>query len=103
MDLAERVRRGRDAIASAKRRGMDTSTWQRHLQELLDGAGPEPDPDEGFEPWMLKEWRRVSRPQWRGILQESLARGDKEREEYARWMLAEVLLDPLYEDPPEAV
>jgi len=103
MDMAERVRRGRDAIASAKRRGMDTSTWQRHLQELFDSAGRKPDPGEGFEPWMLWEWRRVSTPQWRGILQESLECGGKERETYARWMLAEVLLDPLYEDPPQAV
>ena len=99
MELAKRVSRGRHAIALAKRGGVDTSTWQRHLLELLDTAGRNPEQGEGFEPWMLWEWRRVSTPQWREILQDSLERGDVERESYARWMLLEVLLDPMYEDP----
>ncbi|MDO8750663.1 MAG: hypothetical protein Q7K03_05915 [Dehalococcoidia bacterium] len=51
-------------------------------------------------PWILQEWRRVSIPQWRDILQQSLARGDKKRESYARWMLREVLVDAEYNDAP---
>ncbi len=47
-----------------------------------------------FEPWVLQEWRRVSIPDWRRILQESIDHGDRLREEYALWMLREVLLDP---------
>lgn len=41
--------------------------------------------------WVLEEWRRVSLPQWRCILKESIEQQDKKREEYARWMLSEVL------------
>jgi|GEM_PF-3586742 len=48
--------------------------------------------------WVLKEWRRVSIPQWRRILGESIEQRDKKREEYARWMLREMLLDPAYKD-----
>lgn len=44
---------------------------------------------------MLKEWHRVSVPQWQCILQESIDSGCKIREEYARWMLREVLEDPV--------
>ena len=54
-----------------------------------------------FEPWMLKEWRRISTPEWRLILQVSIDRGERRREKYARWMLREVLLDPEYEEPAE--
>jgi hypothetical protein len=43
---------------------------------------------------LLEEWQRVSIPEWQRILQESIAGGDKRREEYARWMLKEVLQDP---------
>ena len=50
---------------------------------------------------LLGEWRRVSIPQWQRILQESVQQGNSRREEYARWMLEEVLLDPDYvEDQP---
>ena len=52
-----------------------------------------------FEPWMLWEWRRISIPEWRRILSESMKRADHRREKYARWMLAEVLLDPEDEEP----
>ena len=52
-----------------------------------------------FEPWMLWEWRRVSMPVWRRILCKSIERDDRKREEYARWMLREVLLDPEYREP----
>ena len=99
MGLAERVGRGRRAIAMAKQRGLDTAEWERHLSHLLENAGREPAPDEGLEPWMLWEWRRASIPTWRDILQESIERADARRVEYARWMLREVLLDPEYEDP----
>ena len=54
---------------------------------------------ESFEPWALREWRRVSIPEWRRILAETLDDGDKKREEYARWMLRDILLDPEYQEP----
>ena len=53
---------------------------------------------EAFEPWMLREWRRISIPDWRRILQDSIAQSDDRREAYARWMLTEVLLDFEYLD-----
>lgn len=56
--------------------------------------------DDVAEPWILQEWRRVSIPQWRDILQVSIARGDKKRESYARWMLREVLVDTEYNGAP---
>jgi len=55
-----------------------------------------PEPDEGFTPWMLGEWRRASIPQWRRILLEAIEQGDVDREKYSRWMLQEVLSDPQY-------
>jgi hypothetical protein len=100
-ELAERIERGRQAITLAKQRGMDTTLWERHLKELFALAGREPDQDEGLEPWMLWEWRRISIPEWRRILQESIDQRDQRREEYARWMLRDILLDPEYtEDQP---
>lgn len=98
-DLAEWITRGRRAVAIAKKRGLATEEWSRRLDALLADAGREPSPVEGTEPWMLWEWRRVSIPRWQQILKESVDRGDKEREAYARWMLGEVLLDPGYEEP----
>ena len=98
MELAERVIRGRKAITLARQRGMDTAVWERYLEELLAKAGLEPTLEEGVEPWMLWEWRRVSIPEWQRILQESIAVGDQRREAYARWMLREVLLDPDYQE-----
>ena len=96
MEIAERVKRGRQAIVLAGRQGLDTSNWERHLEAILNRAGREPTVAEGLEPWMLWEWRRVSIPRWRCILQESIDQGDSRREEYARWMLEEILLDPEY-------
>lgn len=96
-ELAERIQRGRLAIAQAKSRGLDTSEWQAHLQTLFDDAGCQPIA-EGVEPWMLWEWRRVSIPQWRHILDEATKAGPKHRERYARWMLRDVLLDPDYRE-----
>ena len=93
MDLAERVRRGRQAIVLAEVRGLETAEWRHYLQELLDTAGLKPGAAEGFEPWALWEWRRVSIPEWRGILATSVEQCDRKREDYARWMLSEVVLD----------
>ncbi len=98
MSLAERIRRGRRAIHLARRDGFDTSDRERHLTSLFDNAGIEPGREDGFEPWALWEWRRVSIPRWRQNLAESIAEGDSRREEYARWMLWEVLLDPEYDE-----
>lgn len=95
-DLADRIQRGRSAIAEAKRRGMDTADWEAHLRSLFDHAGREPI-GEGAEPWMLWEWRRISIPEWRRVLAESIEQGTTHREDYARWMLRDVLLDPDYD------
>ncbi len=54
---------------------------------------------DSFRCWILEEWRRVSIPQWRRILRESMEQADSRREDYARWMLREILLDPEYEEP----
>ena len=97
-DLAERISRGRQAVRIANQRGLDTSEWKRRLEELFAAAGCEPKVEEGLEPWMLWEWRRVSIPPWRRILQESAEEGNCKRMEYARWMLREILLDPDYEE-----
>jgi hypothetical protein len=96
MELAERVHRGRKAIALARSRGIDTAEWQRCLEELFTKAGHEPPLEAGVEPWMLWEWRRVSIPEWRRILQNCIDSKDSSREAYARWMLREILLDPDY-------
>ena len=96
MEIAERVRRGRQAIVLARHQGLDTTDWEQHLEAILDNAGREPTLEAGLEPWMLWEWRRVSIPKWRCILHESIDQGDGRREEYARWMLEEILLDPEY-------
>ncbi len=48
------------------------------------------------ECWLLEEWRKVSIPKWRRILRENVHKQDRNREEYARWMLREVLEDPEY-------
>ena len=98
MGLAERVARGRKAIALAKQRGLDTSEWELRLKGLFDEAGKEPGPEEGLEPWMLWEWRRGSIPSWRDILETSIRGNDLRRAEYARWMLREILLDPEYDE-----
>ena len=72
--------------------------WERHLADLLQMAGREPTADQDLEPWMLWEWRRVSIPDWQRILQDSLNQGDSRREQYARWMLRDILLDPYYQE-----
>jgi hypothetical protein len=47
---------------------------------------------------LIDEWRRISLPEWRTILQESIETNNTSREEYARWMLREVLEDPEYKE-----
>ena len=96
--LAENIIRGRRAISAAKQLGLDTSVWEQALGGLFQEAGRKPSLEEGIEPWMLWEWRRVSIPEWRRILRECIESRDGRREEYARWMLREVLLDPDYSD-----
>ena len=53
--LAENICRVRQAIALAKRRGMNTAEWEQRLKELFNEAGKEPGPEAGLEPWMLWE------------------------------------------------
>ena len=48
--------------------------------------------------WPLELWRRLSIPEWRERLRQSVESGDKNQEEYARWMLREILLDPQYRE-----
>jgi hypothetical protein len=66
-------------------------TIERHM------AGPDKQPD-SLHCWMLEEWRRISIPDWRHILNESIECRNKEREEYARWMLREILRDEEYQE-----
>jgi hypothetical protein len=94
--LSEDIIRGRRAIAMAKRRLMDTSEWEKRLSQLFQEAGREPDSRAGVQPWMLWQWRRVSIPEWRKILAESIKGCDAKREAYSRWMLKDILLDPDY-------
>lgn len=49
--------------------------------------------------WPLELWRRLSIPEWRERLDQSIESGDLIQEEYARWMLREILLDPQYTEP----
>ena len=48
------------------------------------------------ECWLLEEWRKTSIPEWQKILKESIESKNAHREEYARWMLREILEDPDY-------
>ena len=43
----------RKAIALARHRGMDTSSWESWLRDLFEKAGREPGPDAAIEPLML--------------------------------------------------
>ena len=97
--LTERIIKGRRAIKLARVRGIDTAAWERHLECLLNSAEVEPEVTEGRQPWMLWEWRRVSTPEWRRVLIQSINDGDTKREEYARWMLRDILLDSDYQEP----
>ncbi len=94
MELAERIHRGRQAIAMARMRKKDTSYWERHLADMVADAGRQG--SNTLNPWILWEWRRSSIPKWQDALNEAIRNGDKAREDYARWMLKDVLLDPDY-------
>ena len=94
IELAERIHRGRQAIAMARKRNRDTSDWERHLANIVSEAGNQR--DNGLQPWVLWEWRRSSVPDWRRTLEESIRHGDRATEDHARWMLKEILLDPDY-------
>ena len=48
---------------------------------------------DALQEMMVKEWQRVSLPEWKRILQNSIEKKDTEREKYARWMLDKVLVD----------
>jgi hypothetical protein len=69
-------------------------TLRSHKAELLQALRQRQTPESDLACWVLEEWRRVSIPEWRRILKDSIEQGDRKREEYARWMLREVLLDP---------
>lgn len=97
MELAKRVYGGRLGSRITRDQGLGTSKWERHLADLFDSTGRRPKAKEGIGAWMLWEWRRISLPKWRHILEESLWKGNRLREEYARWMLREILFDPEYE------
>ena len=62
----------------------------------MDISESEPGVSEGLGAWIRWQWRGVSIPSWRGILVESRESGDQGREEYARWMLRDILKDPEY-------
>jgi hypothetical protein len=62
---------------------------------LWEGLPAEPMPK--ADP-LLEEWRRISIPEWRHILQDTIDTGDNRREAYARWMLREILADPDYRE-----
>lgn len=72
---------------------------REHKAELLHVLKQRQATEAAFHCWVLEEWRRASIPDWRRILSESIACGDREREDYARWMLREALDDPEYQEP----
>jgi len=92
--LEARIRRGKTAIREARRRGLNTAAWELHLLQLWETALATAQSSSEFEPWVLWEWRRVSIPEWRRILDDASEKGDSRRQDYANWMLEEILLDP---------
>jgi hypothetical protein len=47
---------------------------------------------------LLEQWRKIAIPEWRRVLKLTLYMRDKPREEYARWMLKDLLHDPEYRE-----
>jgi hypothetical protein len=47
---------------------------------------------------LLEEWRRISIPDWREKLKVAIENRNIKGEEYARWMLKEILEDPDYKE-----
>ena len=94
MELGERIRRGRRAISLAQNRGLDTAVWEQHLAGLIGLFVGQPTGWDWHTSWMRREWRRANIPEWRHILQESTAKGDEARADYADRILRDVLFDP---------
>lgn len=83
-------------------RNMETEELLAVARRLLERPDSSQSDDAGaFRSWVLEEWRRASIPQWRDILAKARAQHDAPREEYARWMLRDILLDPEYEESVE--
>ncbi len=53
------------------------------------------------ENFLLESWRKSAIPTWRRILKESIENHETKREEYARWMLVDILEDPEYKESEE--
>ncbi len=110
MNTASLIHRCRDRGATLLPEGgqLRVKGWSKlteDLQEALREHKPEvlvylreSVGEKAFDCWMLAEWRKVITPQRRRVLSESIAEGDAQREEYARWMLRDILLDPGYEE-----
>ena len=114
---ASRQRQARQVLRAALDQAVTDGLIGRNPTDKVKVAAPTPLPSElvfrlrqhraelveflhsDFEPWMLREWRRLSTPEWRDILVKSIKAQDSIRESYARWMPREVLLDPEYHEP----
>ena len=82
------IERGVTAITMARQHGDPVpSTWLDALDQLVEL-------EVSTWPWVLREWRIVSIPDWKRIRAEAESECDPERVAYAWWMLREVLLDP---------
>ncbi len=90
---------GLKAIALARSSDRDTSDWEKHLIILFDCAGRPGAKDADRGSRILWQWRRESIPHWQQALNVAVSRRDRNQEEYARWMLREILLDPEYLEP----
>ena len=82
------IERGVSAITIARKHGDPIpSSWIEALGQFIEL-------EVSAWPWMLREWRAVSIPEWKRIRDLSASESDQGRLDYARWMLREVLLDP---------
>lgn len=81
----------------------DVSQAQASLN-VADVADRTPETEEKAtfaENFLLESWRKSAIPTWRRIIKESRETGDKTREEYAHWMLVDILEDPEYKEDEE--
>jgi hypothetical protein len=92
--IEDRIRTGKRAILTARRRGVDTAEWEAHLRQLWDTAMRAAETQKEFERWSRWEWYRASIPHWRSVLARAITNGEEGREQYARRMLDETFLDP---------
>jgi hypothetical protein len=86
-----------EARPPSERRDVEASTQtggSYTLRQLWETALETTQNSNEFEPWVLWEWRRVSILEWRRILNDASELGDSRRQDYASWMLEEILLDP---------